>query len=107
MHLQTVLTLLQITACAAQRTAGEVINLLNLQPNIEKGYFRETFADVRTVEGDRAASTAIYYLLEGRVGWAEWHRVDAVEVWYVSRFLFDFTPQLHLSALQYLVRRHG
>ena len=31
---------------------------------------------------DRAASTAIYYLLEASEGFSNWHRVDAVEVWH-------------------------
>lgn len=66
------------------RTAHEAIALLNLQPNIEKGYYRETFADAELVKGNRSASTAIYYLLEGRVGHSEWHRLNAAEVWYVD-----------------------
>ncbi len=89
MHLLTALAFsfllqIQVSATALQQsspTAQEVIALFNLQPNVEKGYFQETFVDARVVEGNRPASTAIYYLLEGSVGWAEWHRVDAVEVW--------------------------
>ncbi|KAK0714720.1 RmlC-like cupin domain-containing protein [Lasiosphaeris hirsuta] len=71
-----------------QRTAQEVVAQLNLIPNIEKGYFIETFRDtdnVTTTTGGvpaRAASTAIYYLLEGTVGDSVWHRVDAPEVWH-------------------------
>ncbi|KAL2193104.1 RmlC-like cupin domain-containing protein [Corynascus similis CBS 632.67] len=67
-----------------KRTAQEVITKLNLIPNVEKGYYIETFrdADNVTVAGDRSASTAIYYLLEGHEGNSHWHRVDAVEVWH-------------------------
>jgi predicted cupin superfamily sugar epimerase len=61
---------------------------LNLIPNVEKGYYVESFRDadnVTTTSGgtpDRTASTAIYYLLEGSEGFSRWHRVDAVEVWH-------------------------
>jgi len=79
------------------RTTQEIITLLNLAPNIERGYFVETFRDsinvtttttnsnitITTPEnGSRSASTAIYYLLEGSEGNSRWHRVDAVEVWH-------------------------
>jgi uncharacterized protein len=61
-------------------TADEVVRLLGLQPHPEGGFYRETFR--AAVEGEqRAASTAIYYLLrEGDV--SAWHRVDADEVWH-------------------------
>jgi predicted cupin superfamily sugar epimerase len=62
-------------------TAAGVIRLLELKPHPEGGHFRETFRDRRTVEGARAASTAIYFLL-ARGERAHWHRVDAVEVWH-------------------------
>ncbi|KAK3319034.1 DUF985 domain protein [Apodospora peruviana] len=66
-----------------QRTAQEVISKLNLIPNIEKGYYIETFRDEALVPGtNRSYSTAIYYLLESKVGQSVWHRVDAVEVWH-------------------------
>lgn len=70
-----------------KRTAQEVITKLNLIPNVEKGYFVETFRDVENVtrtdgKPSRSASTAIYYLLEGASGFSHWHRVDAVEVWH-------------------------
>ncbi|KAK3684785.1 RmlC-like cupin domain-containing protein [Podospora appendiculata] len=69
----------------AQRSAQELIAKLNLIPNIEKGYYIQTFQDTATVPtsvGNRSASTAIYYLLEGAAGPSVWHRVDAVEVWH-------------------------
>jgi len=62
-------------------TAADVIRLLDLKPHPEGGHFRETFRDPRTVEGGRAASTAIYYLL-ARGERSHWHRVDATEVWH-------------------------
>ncbi|AWN48820.1 cupin [Methylobacterium terrae] len=60
-------------------TAAEVVRLLDLKPHPEGGHYRETFRDPREIDG-RAASTAIYYLLDiGET--SEWHRVDATEVW--------------------------
>jgi uncharacterized protein len=62
-------------------TANEIIRLLDLKPHPEGGYFRETFRDERCVDGTRAASTAIYFLL-ARGERSRWHRVDAVEMWH-------------------------
>ncbi len=62
-------------------TAADVIGLLDLKPHPEGGHFRECFRDARTVEGARAASTAIYFLL-ARGERSHWHRVDAAEVWH-------------------------
>lgn len=62
-------------------TAADVVALLELSPHPEGGFYRETFRDQRRIDGDRAASTAIYYLLsEGRG--SAWHRVDAAEIWH-------------------------
>lgn len=58
-----------------------MIRLLDLKPHPEGGHYRETFRDSRVIEGGRAASTAIYFLL-GRGERAHWHRVDAVETWH-------------------------
>ena len=61
-------------------TAKEIIALLKLERHPEGGWYRETFRDALEIDG-RAASTAIYFLLDvGEV--SEWHRVDAVEVWH-------------------------
>lgn len=62
-------------------TAQEVIRLLDLKPHPEGGHYRETFRDSRTIDGKRAASTAIYFLL-ARGERSHWHRVDAVETWH-------------------------
>jgi uncharacterized protein len=64
---------------AVSPSAAEVIGLLGLSRHPEGGWYRQTFADVR--EGQRALSTAIYYLLEAGDESA-WHRVDAVEIWH-------------------------
>ena len=60
--------------------AEAVIHRLGLVRHPEGGWFRETFRDASKT-GTRAASTAIYYLLQaGEI--SRWHRVDAVEVWH-------------------------
>jgi predicted cupin superfamily sugar epimerase len=64
---------------APELSAADLIKLLDLQPHPEGGHFRETFRDQR--DGERAASTAIYFLLaEGEI--SRWHRIDAAEVWH-------------------------
>ena len=62
-------------------SAADVIRLLDLKPHPEGGHFRETFRDSRMIDGKRAASTAIYFLL-ARDERSHWHRVDAVETWH-------------------------
>jgi predicted cupin superfamily sugar epimerase len=62
-------------------TAADIIRLLDLKPHPEGGHYRETFRDPRKVEGGRATSTAIHFLL-ARGERSHWHRVDAVEVWH-------------------------
>jgi uncharacterized protein len=61
-------------------TAADVIALLDLKPHPEGGHYRETFRDAVEI-GQRAASTAIYFLLEAGVV-SRWHRVDATEIWH-------------------------
>lgn len=61
-------------------TAEEVVRLLGLLPHPEGGAYRETFR-APAPDGERGASTAIYYLLRsGEL--SAWHRVDADEVWH-------------------------
>lgn len=60
--------------------AARLIALLGLKPHPEGGHYREMFRDA----GERAHSTAIYFLL--RAGEASrWHRVDAAEIWHFYR----------------------
>ena len=62
-------------------TATDIIQLLDLKPHPEGGHYRQTFKDSRTLDGGRAASTAIYFLL-ARGERSHWHCVDAVEIWH-------------------------
>lgn len=66
-----------MVARAGDLGANEIIRLLNMQPHPEGGYYAETY---RTAGETRAASTAIYYLLQADQVSA-WHRVDADEHW--------------------------
>ena len=55
-------------------SAPEIVNLLEMAPHPEGGYYKETFRD--------DASTAIYYLLEAG-DHSHWHRVHgSSEVWH-------------------------
>ena len=74
-------------------SAAEVIRCLDLKPHPEGGHFRETFRDAAGAAGDRAVSTAIYFLL-ARGERSGWHRVDAAEVWHFyagAPLLLDIT----------------
>ena len=64
-------------------SANDIIRLLGLEPHPEGGHYRETFRDAAAAGAgsNRAASTAIYFLLRaGEV--SRWHKVDAAEVWH-------------------------
>lgn len=79
-------------------TAVEIINLLDLQPHPEGGFYRETFRDPREVDG-RSVGTAIYFLLTEGEG-SHWHQVDAAELWH----FYEGAP-LELEIAQDSVRR--
>lgn len=61
-------------------TADQVIALLGLEPHVEGGFYRQTFADEPDATG-RPISTLIYYMLTDNQAGA-WHRVDAAEIWH-------------------------
>jgi predicted cupin superfamily sugar epimerase len=74
-------------------SADEVIALLDLAPHPEGGHFRETFRDTAK-PAERAASTAIYFLLKAGEQ-SEWHAVDAAEAWHFyagAALLLDVSP---------------
>lgn len=58
----------------------EIIRILNMQKHPEGGWYAETFRSDAEA-GERAAGTAIYYLLEAE-DHSHWHRVDADETWH-------------------------
>jgi predicted cupin superfamily sugar epimerase len=65
----------------ANASAAEIIRILDLRPHPEGGFYRETFRDPVRDDAGRAASTAIYFLLDaGQI--SHWHRVDAAEIWH-------------------------
>lgn len=59
--------------------AKAIIEELKLSPHPEGGWFRETWR-APSPEGERAAATAIHFLLESHQR-SQWHKVDASEVW--------------------------
>ena len=60
-------------------TAKDLIAKLDLQPHPEGGWYAETWR-APAPGGERAASTAIHFLLEAGQS-SHWHRVDAAEIW--------------------------
>lgn len=70
-----------------------IIQQLNLSPHPEGGYFRETYRSDETIaaghlpnryNGDRAFSTAIYFLLKGDQ-FSAFHRLKSDEGWHFYR----------------------
>ena len=61
-------------------SADEVITRLGLSEHPEGGWFRETWR-APSEPGERAAGTAIYFLLSEDER-SHWHRVDAAEIWH-------------------------
>ena len=58
----------------------DIVKALSLEPHPEGGHYRETYRH-RPEGNERAASTAIYYLLcQGER--SHWHRVDRDEIWH-------------------------
>jgi predicted cupin superfamily sugar epimerase len=69
---------------AVNPEARAVIERLSLVPHPEGGFFRETFRAplaVPTAAGERAASTAIYFLLPAGT-FSALHRVQSDEIWH-------------------------
>lgn len=83
--------------------AAELIDILELKPHPEGGFYREIFRSTREVtpadgRSARAALTTIYFLLpEGSA--SRWHRVMSDEVWH----LYEGGP-LELLELNELAR---
>ena len=78
--MSTTISGIQTPSDGAMLSAADIIELLQLKPHPEGGFYRETFRDSEGAQG-RAHSTAIYYLLRaGDI--SRWHRVDAAEIWH-------------------------
>jgi uncharacterized protein len=68
------------------RDAESIVRLLGLQPHPEGGFYRETFRATARVgthddRDERAASTAIYFLLPAGT-FSAFHRVRSDEAWH-------------------------
>jgi hypothetical protein len=88
---------------AMERDARYWIAKLGLEPHPEGGYFRQTYKSELILPkeslptefaGARAASTAIYFLLEGE-NFSAFHRLRWDEIWH-----------FHLGALRESIRRY-
>jgi len=80
-------------------SAQRLIRELQLQPHPEGGYYRETYRSVQAVSveaGQRSASTAIYYLLQGG-DYSAWHRIASDELWH---FYAGSSLQIHVMDTQ-------
>lgn len=82
-------------------TSQDIITRLGLQPHPEGGFYRETYRSGESYPakalparygGDRAVSTAIYFLLTGET-FSSFHRLKSDEFWHY--YLGDATD-LHL-----------
>lgn len=65
---------------------ARLVQHFQLLPHPEGGFYRETYradtpVQAQGLQGPRAASTAIYYLL-AQGAWSAWHRIDADEMWH-------------------------
>jgi predicted cupin superfamily sugar epimerase len=67
---------------------ARVIELLDLQPHPEGGWYAETFRSpvgVSLPDGrERSAVTSIHFLLEAG-GFSAWHRVSSDEIWHFQQ----------------------
>ncbi len=84
---------------------------LGLSPHPEGGYFRATYKSGLTIvrsalpsefQGDRSASTAIYFLLDGQ-NFSAFHRIASDEVWHFyagsSLVVYVIDPEGNYSEL--------
>jgi predicted cupin superfamily sugar epimerase len=83
------------------RNAAYWIDRLKLKPHPEGGHYRETYRADLTLprlalaaafHGDRSASTAIYFLLEGK-DFSAFHRIASDEMWH---FYAGHTLTIHV-----------
>ena len=81
---------------------------MNLEPHPEGGWYRELYRSplrVGASQGERAAITSIYYLLEAHQV-SRWHVVAADEIWHhyagAPLELFAYAPRLHQLRRQML-----
>jgi predicted cupin superfamily sugar epimerase len=59
---------------------AEIIELLNLEPHVEGGFYKETYHS-QQLFGENSISTAIYYLLpKGEK--SHFHRITSDEIWH-------------------------
>jgi predicted cupin superfamily sugar epimerase len=93
-------------------TAQQLVELYNLQPHPEGGYFKETYRATESINaealpkrftGDRRIATGIYFLLEGEQ-FSAFHRIKSDEMWhfYAGHALNIYV--IHLSGELEIIR---
>jgi len=100
-----------VTTDHDELSAEAVIGLLGLEPHPEGGHFCETFRDAVERDGERAAGSAIYYLLRAGER-STWHRVqDAAEIWHwyagASMAISIAPPDSHGTTIHLGTRLHA
>ena len=59
----------------------ELIDILELQPHPEGGFYKETYRSDQVIENDRNLMTSIYFLITGQ-NISRLHRIKSDELWY-------------------------
>ncbi len=59
----------------------ELIDILELQPHPEGGFYKETYRSDQVLDNDRNLMTSIYFLITGR-NMSRLHRIKSDELWY-------------------------
>lgn len=86
-----------------------IIDVLDLKPHPEGGFFKEVHRSKTIVHGLKSSSnknayTSIYYLLPGQ-SFSAWHRIKSDETWYfhygcdLALYYFDEHKLLHTVTL--------
>lgn len=82
-------------------TVNQIIQLLELQPHPEGGYYKEVYRSEgsiseaclpNTFQGERSISTSIYYLLQ-KGDFSAFHRIKSDEIWH---YYYGGNVLLHL-----------
>ena len=61
--------------------AEKIIEILNLKPHPEGGFYCQTYVDSEKFSDHRKISSLIYFLLKYDQ-YSHWHKVDATETWF-------------------------
>lgn len=89
------------------KTVQQLITKFQLQPHPEGGFYKETYRSVdfiphqilsKKFNGDRAYSTAIYFLLE-QGNFSAFHRIESDEIWHFYEGQTLLIHVIHLNGI--------